>query len=473
MDQDWDPSDPTMAISLGKPSESEVEEFRSALIEATGKAKETPYLYLPWLDRAVKLTQLGYPELAAADAIHFGDIVRFTTAMYIIFAQKNIPFDVCETYMRFAIKKLLWLVRARAAVLLKLRAFPDVMRISSEALYIYAAIKDPSETEKGIQRRLSDRIHYAQQEFNKCAQHYAEDDMPFEAQKQFLSFGFGYIRTYHWVLIRGEIVMTETHPFAMFLEQSETQCMNCFTPLASATSLRMMECCPKVAYCSAKCGKSAMDNYHSTIYGKDFSSIINRTHSTYGGKAEGAQYNDGSMELGNLSGWNDGVTDKHKHSQFPFPDHAPIFMIRILAMCVQASYDPLSHPNIDQLKPNEGPLGIHVFANHNFDTWVILSMWYRIMNNSTSATMDFPNRIMAPNHCWFNHSCNPNASMVLPRSGRFSDTEIVALRDIEEDEKVFVSYITPEDFLGAKEDRQKKLESWLHTSCNCSRCHKQ
>lgn len=330
---------------------------------------------------------------------------------------------------------------------MKLRAFPDVLRICSEALELYTTDTELSPAEAGIQQRLLERFYEARSEFDKCATYYASERLPFETQKQLLSFGFNYIRTYPWVPIdkrvrsfkqietynenlknwsnclkirismiegsktkvygpicygmfatrdiqKGEFIMTEIHPFAMSLEQPETQCMNCFTPVASATHLRMMECCPGVAYCSEDCEKSAMDNYHSTICGKDFSAIINQAHQSYGGKAESIQYGDGTTELEDLTGWEDQVTDEHKHSQYPFPDYTPVFMIRILGMCVQAGCDPLSHPKIAQLKPNvgaemtwsfngmvKGPievlqtLGVDVFANHNFDTWVILSMW--------------------------------------------------------------------------------------------------
>ncbi len=84
-------------------------------------------------------------------------------------------------------------------------------------------------------------------------------------------------------------------------------------------------------------------------------------------------------------------------SAFAFSDQVPLFLARVLALCVQANTHPLLHPNIAQLTPSGnttdatigwtlnsmvvGPiealqtLSIKAFEDERFNSWVIMTLW--------------------------------------------------------------------------------------------------
>ena len=194
-------------------------------------------------------------------------------------------------------------------------------------------------------------------------------------------------------IAKGQTLITETHPFAVSFDQPEVHCGSCFTDLASCATVHTRECCSVYRYCSSKCERIARC-YHSSICGKSFSEILDAAHSSYGGKKEGIGYPQGKTALGHYTGWIDKIEHHEDDYRFAFPDHTPVFLIRFLAMIIQTGCDPLEHPVISPLMPHElsksmwslngmvsGPikslqiLGIDVFADSRFDTWVLLTMW--------------------------------------------------------------------------------------------------
>ncbi|KAK3716034.1 hypothetical protein LTR37_006764 [Vermiconidia calcicola] len=100
---------------------------------------------------------------------------------------------------------------------------------------------------------------------------------------------------------------------------------------------------------------------------------------------------------------------------------------RLLLCCIQDSVEhPLDHPLIARLTPtyredkmnvysllhdftlpNEAlqRFGIDIFANHNFDTWVLFTIQARVLNNSCGDPIA---ECLNPLFCLFNHSCEPN-----------------------------------------------------------------
>ena len=126
----------------------------------------------------------------------------------------------------------------------------------------------------------------------------------------------------------------------------------------------------------------------------EFNTILRAAHPSYGGKKEGIGYPQGKTALGHYTGWIDKIEHHEDDYRFAFPDHTPVFLIRFLAMIIQTGCDPLEHPVISPLMPHKlskskwslngmvsGPikslqiLGIDVFADSRFDTWVLLTMW--------------------------------------------------------------------------------------------------
>jgi SET domain-containing protein len=65
-----------------------------------------------------------------------------------------------------------------------------------------------------------------------------------------------------------------------------------------------------------------------------------------------------------------------------------------------------------------------------------------------------------------NHSCDPNAEIEC--GGR--TVQLVALREIQEGEEVFISYIDEDDPVDV---RREQLKSRYFFDCNCERCVRQ
>ena len=70
-------------------------------------------------------------------------------------------------------------------------------------------------------------------------------------------------------------------------------------------------------------------------------------------------------------------------------------------------------------------------------------------------------------HAHLNHSCEPNVQTRHLDSKVVARVSIKALRDVEEGEELFVSYVRPS--LGVRE-RRRELKSWGIAECKCSRC---
>ena len=70
-------------------------------------------------------------------------------------------------------------------------------------------------------------------------------------------------------------------------------------------------------------------------------------------------------------------------------------------------------------------------------------------------------------HAHLNHSCEPNVQTRHLDSRAVARVSIKVLRDIEEGEELFVSYVQPS--LGVR-DRRRELKSWGIAECKCGRC---
>lgn len=67
-----------------------------------------------------------------------------------------------------------------------------------------------------------------------------------------------------------------------------------------------------------------------------------------------------------------------------------------------------------------------------------------------------------------NHSCIPNISVRhLDQRTALSRITVIARRDIEPGEELFITYVNPQMPL---ENRRKQLLEWGFGECKCSRC---
>lgn len=162
---------------------------------------------------------------------------------------------------------------------------------------------------------------------------------------------------------------------------------------------------------------------------------------------------------------------------------------RCLLSCVQDRVGhPLEHPLIARLTPAYHrrkartffrqcdiavpnlalqQFGVDIFADLHFDTWVLFTMYARLENNCWSD----PNTSSLNNlFALFNHSCEPNVEWQTLSDHR--TVEIIATRDIEAGEQLFVEY---DGFIRGQpfKVRRKRLERWIEDGCQCERCQRE
>jgi len=117
-------------------------------------------------------------------------------------------------------------------------------------------------------------------------------------------------------------------------------------------------------------------------------------------------------------------------------------------------------------------LGIDIFAEHRFDTWVLFTMRLRLNNNVVGINLPNKNYIYGvyPMMAILNHSCDP--SVVYSKEGKDATIVITAVRDIAEGEEIFTSYLSEPQELSL-EERRAALMAWFGTPCRCDRCLKE
>jgi len=234
-------------------------------------------------------------------------------------------------------------------------------------------------------------------------------------------------------------------------------CANCYASLPE--SPEQAQCCSEI-YCSPQCVNLAMSTYHKALCGKDFS-------------------------------WLQETARDLTHNASPL---RPLLMLRFLATCVQAGMQnsPLDHPLIARLQPLANKnhldvftltesvaipfkileqLGVDVFANRNFDTSILHSIWTRLANNkagSTDLRLGFVDEI-TPHLPLFNHSCEPNVEW--RRDMGSTTVRFFAKKRIKKGEELFCSYVHVGD--RGVEERREMLWPWFEGECLCERCKRE
>ncbi len=214
--------------------------------------------------------------------------------------------------------------------------------------------------------------------------------------------------------------------------------------------------CCTVPYCSDVCAHTAMQTFHAPLCRKDFKFLYD------------------AAEFAKLS------TDISLDS---------LLLLRVLALAVQEeAAHPLKTSLLARLTPAYNidhliifnfadhiitpirilqELGINVFTNTSYDTWVIHTMRCRLQNNKHGQTLDeLQGTAVNPLYSMFNHSCAPNIGW--EQEGNTSSLRLFAERSIAEGEELFISYIKPLDMEWA--ERQQALMAWLGMDCECERC---
>ncbi|KAI9780163.1 MAG: hypothetical protein M1839_007000 [Geoglossum umbratile] len=251
---------------------------------------------------------------------------------------------------------------------------------------------------------------------------------------------------------KGGRVLLDITPVGVTTVNNPGVCGNCCGELPA--SPLTLQCCSKIVFCSPICRSLALTHYHSVLCGKDFSWLYEPT----------------------------------KTALMGLPDMRPAIFLRLLAMCIhQGVAHPLQLPTIARLMPSYGSnhpctwnmhgnitapiqilqaLGIDVFADLRYDTWVLQTIWWRSKNNfSGELESAAPAASINPLYSFVNHSCDPNVHW---KSDGSTTVELVAVRKIGKGEEIFTSYLNDESM--PKAVRKLYLAQWFSSDCECTKC---
>ena len=252
-------------------------------------------------------------------------------------------------------------------------------------------------------------------------------------------------------IARGETFLVDKPMFAATRLPKPRQCSHCLEdiPFPSDFSYSCLNCTTK--YCSPQCFLASQLNYHKPLCGKDFSWI----HDRYS------------------PGWS--ITNG--------------LLLKILAHCIRMDIHPLEHPLVARLTANYEnnntetwslenlsnqikmleQLGINVYSDLRFDTWVLSVICARISNN---AIISGHKLILRPHYSLLNHSCERYVDAELSEEeGEALDMETIAVRPIKKGKEIFTEYFACEGLDRAV--RQKKGMGWFGTACRCTRCERE
>ncbi|ESZ89925.1 hypothetical protein SBOR_9687 [Sclerotinia borealis F-4128] len=238
---------------------------------------------------------------------------------------------------------------------------------------------------------------------------------------------------------------------------SVDRCPACCGPLLE----KIENPCCKISYCSSSCCQLALDGYHSVVCGKDLDFL-------YESRSESSP-NAIESSMGSS------------------------LCLRVLALSIKEdTVHPLNTSLVSRLTPAYNPndpqlirfnfkdhivtpirilfeLGIDVFTNSMYDTWVLHTINSRLQNNKHGQTFDdIRGTAISPLYSMFNHSCDPNVDW--RHDDENSTVTLFAERDIKKGEEMFISYIGKGKGLV---ERQRKLMPWFGTKCACHKCEEE
>jgi hypothetical protein len=216
--------------------------------------------------------------------------------------------------------------------------------------------------------------------------------------------------------------------------------------------------CCKVLYCSQSCAKEALENYHPALCGKDFSSF----HAEAKLATLTTDFSLGSLLL--LRTLANSIHENHSHplKSSVLSRLTPTYGMKEPKLII---FNFLEHVISPIIMLRE--LGIDVFADDRYDSWVIHTMRCRLQNNKHGQTLDdVCGTAIGPLYSMFNHSCAPSVDW--RHDDNNSNLTMFAERDIREGEEMFISYIKSKSM--GRAERQKTLMPWLGMDCACTRC---
>ncbi|RAL63857.1 hypothetical protein DID88_003500 [Monilinia fructigena] len=510
----------------------QVESHRERLQVSTQTLKTFPHIPEHWRTRSEILLDLGFPELAAADAykaivlinhVFDGGALRSKVwfamgmLMWIQDVAEGISWEVNFSETDLAIQMVYWLKYERRMAYAQLifaldhlRSLHDMKVVSAEALEKY-----PDDSGFIIYHQ------YATEEYEtnrKAVDDLAACRLPEQIVWRATEMGNILIRTYPWAInvntrteqsidaanetlarcskvlrirpstlivpdsdnvsyglfaikdIYADEVVLENRPAlavkASQLEQHEKlldsliwkretgsevsgSCFNCYGDLGHSNQQYGFICCAHLYFCSKDCKDIAQTYYHNSQCGRNISRV-------YAAVQEEKYHPSG-------------------------PEFSGVIWLRLLAICKQGGGHPLQSPLIANLASHEANagdpwslearviaplkilemLGIDVFSNQEYDTWVLETLWQKVRINASGDEQEKEYGCWVDgSHAMFNHSCeDPPMIYSMPAGMGGAKYKWCAERDIKNGEEVFLSYVV--DLPESTDERRKMLRGWF------------
>ncbi len=246
-------------------------------------------------------------------------------------------------------------------------------------------------------------------------------------------------------------------------------CDNCCGSLSRSSEHRTKcKYCPAI-YCSEYCNTTALRFHHQAICGQNYDWLF--------------------KELRGM--------DPNMHEM-----SGPMWL-RVLSTCVQSECHPLDHPLIARLVPQSSSagvpkawtlrhniirpnkillqLGVDIFSDLRYDTWVLQNVGTRLTTNQHGRRTKDGRPIRAVNslYSFLNHSCEPNAEWEIAQvkdgaTAHESTTIMVSTtRSVKNGEEICIDY-NGVSHIRDKKRRQQSLTLWFPNGlCECTRCQRE
>jgi len=260
-------------------------------------------------------------------------------------------------------------------------------------------------------------------------------------------------------IAKGDLVVADHFVFAGrdvqdFRPKSKV-CNHCLADIKTWTA----RCCPDcmTIHCNEICAKWA-STYHSALCGLDFSWLDDWARN----KGSHDPYTNQVVLLVRLLAYASQTIDT-----------APLDNVYLSRFTAGYRANPTTLPlsfTAMVVHPTRilGSLGIDIFQDHQYDTWVIQVLMDRIIMNYGCHTQVGKGSpfFLGGLYSMFNHSCEPNLIDGPEHANRRAVPTLFARRDIEEGEELTVSYIA----LGLPyQQRNQSLITWFDP-CLCEIC---
>ena len=119
-------------------------------------------------------------------------------------------------------------------------------------------------------------------------------------------------------------------------------------------------------------------------------------------------------------------------------------------------------------------LGVDVFSNAAYDTWVVMTILARVRNNSRESHVDGRHLIaINPLFSFFNHSCDPNVVDDTDEDDTSSTLILKTTRGVKANQELFISYLHEDSLDLPRAERNGLLRQWIGRDCCCTRCLKE